>query len=83
MAGRTSKLVILESRCVDCGAPFRFMTTFGALRRREVNRRCARHKRPGVRVEATNVGPDKDSEGRQREAIEEYAVSREVMSRLD
>jgi hypothetical protein len=60
MAGRTSKLVILESQCVDCGAPSRFMTTSGALRRREVNRRCALHKWPGVRVEATPSQKDVD-----------------------
>jgi hypothetical protein len=52
LAGHTSPLAILESQCVDCGAPFRFMTTVGALRRREVNRRCALHKRPGARVGA-------------------------------
>jgi hypothetical protein len=60
MAGRTSKLVILESRCGDCGAPFRFMTTLGALRRREVNRRCPLHKRPGVRVTAPPSQEDID-----------------------
>jgi hypothetical protein len=36
LAGHTSPLAILESQCVDCGAPFQFMTTLGALRRREV-----------------------------------------------
>jgi hypothetical protein len=50
--GRTSTLAICRSRCASCGDRFEFMTTVGAWRRREVNRRCARHKRPGVRVMA-------------------------------
>jgi hypothetical protein len=45
--GRKSTLVILESRCADCGAPFRFMATALMARRRDVNRRCALHKHPG------------------------------------
>jgi hypothetical protein len=51
-AGHTSTLAVCQSRCASCGEQFEFMTTFGAFRRREVNRRCARHKRPGVRVRA-------------------------------
>lgn len=49
-AGHTSTLAICRSRCAACGEHFEFMTTLGAWRRREVNRRCARHKRPGVGV---------------------------------
>jgi hypothetical protein len=47
--GRKSTLVILESRCADCGAPFRFMATALMARRRDVNRRCELHKQPGRR----------------------------------
>jgi hypothetical protein len=45
--GRKTSLVILESRCAECGALFRFMTTGTMARRRDVNRRCERHKQPG------------------------------------
>jgi uncharacterized protein (DUF1330 family) len=42
--------VICRRRCACRGDQFEFMATFGAWRRREVNRRCALHKRPGMRV---------------------------------
>jgi hypothetical protein len=45
--GRKTSLVILESRCAQCGALFRFMATGTMARHRDVNRRCERHKQPG------------------------------------
>jgi hypothetical protein len=55
--GRKSTLVILESRCADCGAPFRFMATALMARRRDVNRRCGLHKQPGRPVNQRTSTP--------------------------
>ena len=48
--GHKSKLIVLQTRCADCGEPFRFMTTAGRVKQRVVNRRCEQHKSPGRRV---------------------------------
>jgi len=48
--GHESTLLVFQSRCAECGAPFRFMTTEGRAKRRDVSRRCEIHKRPGVPV---------------------------------
>jgi hypothetical protein len=48
--GHESTLIVLQSRCADCGASFRFMTTEGCVKQRALSRRCELHKRPGVPV---------------------------------
>jgi hypothetical protein len=49
--GRTITMWRLRSCCADCGRPFEFVATKTRVRRREdFNRRCERHRRPGVRV---------------------------------
>jgi hypothetical protein len=48
--GGRSKLAVLWSECAECGAPFEFLTTQGAIRRGALNRRCPRHKHPGRKV---------------------------------
>jgi hypothetical protein len=50
---------ILESRCADCGAPFTFMVGRASLRRRQWNRRCEDHKRPGVRAVPKTARPQR------------------------
>jgi hypothetical protein len=50
--GHCSELIVLRSRCAECGAPFRFMTTPGQIKRRALNRRCDVHKKPGVPVQS-------------------------------
>ena len=55
--GRKSTLVILESRCAECAALFRFMATAYMARRRDVNRRCERHKQPGRPVNRRTPTP--------------------------
>ena len=45
--GQPSALATWLTRCAECGDEFEFKTSvFGAPR----NRRCVKHKRPGVRV---------------------------------
>jgi hypothetical protein len=38
-AGHASTLLVLQSRCAECGAFFTFMTTAGRAKQREINRR--------------------------------------------
>jgi hypothetical protein len=46
--GRETQLLIWQSTCPTCGAPFE--TTTPCRRLKDPNRRCARHHRPGRRV---------------------------------
>ena len=55
--GRRSTLVVLESRCADCGSPFRFMATGTMAKRHAVNRRCELHKQPGRPVNRRTSTP--------------------------
>jgi hypothetical protein len=48
--GTTARLWTLEARCADCGEPFRVVASRAMIRRREFNRRCDKHKRPGTRT---------------------------------
>jgi hypothetical protein len=47
--GTLTLLAVWVSFCAECGEPFRFRTPLRAGRF-QPNRRCAAHKRPGVRV---------------------------------
>jgi hypothetical protein len=58
--GHESTLIVLRSRCAECGAPFEFMTTRGRLTRGAINRRCDHHKRPGVQVRPRRRAPRAD-----------------------
>ena len=52
--GRRIELQVWQSACAVCGAAFEFKTP---MRDRFVpNRRCAAHKRPGIRVAASFKG---------------------------
>src|ERR1700730_7655990 len=48
--GRGSIWLVLESRCAVCHARFRYKTTRSAIGSDHFNRRCARHKMPGLPV---------------------------------
>ena len=48
--GRRVRLVALTSCCADCGAPFEYTTSELAVALGHFNRRCSRHKAPGVPV---------------------------------
>jgi hypothetical protein len=48
--GGTTQLAIWESRCAECDEAFQFKTTARIRKLRQPNRRCRRHRRPGVRV---------------------------------
>jgi hypothetical protein len=48
--GRGSIWLVLESRCAICQARFRYKTTRTAIGSDHFNRRCARHKMPGLPV---------------------------------
>ena len=43
-------LWILLSHCAECRSPFTIKVSRSNLKRRDFNRRCQKHKRPGVRV---------------------------------
>jgi hypothetical protein len=49
--GRGSIWLVLESRCAVCQARFRYKTTRLAIGSDHFNRRCARHKMPGLPVD--------------------------------
>lgn len=53
--GSTTRLTVLRSHCAKCGEPFEFTATDENIGRGMVNRRCAEHKRPGVKVRAKAV----------------------------
>lgn len=59
--GEPSTMIELASHCAECGAPFRLRITKGAVRKREFNRRCDRHKRPGVRVPDVLAPPQREA----------------------
>jgi hypothetical protein len=46
--GAPSQVLVWEAPCWTCGEPFQVRASLGGAR--GLNRRCARHKRPGVRV---------------------------------
>ena len=49
--GRETALVVLRSDCAQCGASFTFkVPALVAWRKLMLSRRCAAHKRPGVKV---------------------------------
>ncbi|MFA1626064.1 hypothetical protein ACDY96_25920 [Rhizobium mongolense] len=55
---RVTELAIWESRCPECGEAFTFQTsvTRGIV---SPNRRCARHRKPGIKVRMNaNAGGD-------------------------
>jgi hypothetical protein len=56
-AGYESRLIVLKSRCAECGALFEFMTTGSKVKKREVNRRCELHRQPGIRIEQRRRTP--------------------------
>ena len=62
-SGHESTLIVLQSRCAECGASFRFMTTEGRAKQREVSRRCELHKRPGVPVRVQQRAARKEAVG--------------------
>lgn len=47
--GGIATINVWQSACVECGSLFEFSTP-AASSKFEPNRRCQRHKRPGVRV---------------------------------
>ena len=51
LGGRWIDLPVVESACPDCGEPFRAKATKRAILRREVTRRCASCRKPGVPVD--------------------------------
>lgn len=52
--GSHTQLAVWQSHCAECGAPFQFRAP--ARKRKLIpNRRCDRHKRPGVRVRAVQA----------------------------
>jgi predicted Zn finger-like uncharacterized protein len=51
LGGRCIDLLVVESACPDCGELFRVKATKSAIRRREVTRRCANCRKPGVPVD--------------------------------
>ncbi len=57
--GRMTELAIWESRCPECGDPFTFQTsvTRGIV---SPNRRCARHRKPGIKVKSLNANAGGD-----------------------
>lgn len=48
--GRRIQLIVLESRCAECGSYFRYKTTRRAMQERHFNRRCSLHRAPGTPV---------------------------------
>lgn len=47
--GTMAELIVWQSGCAECGAPFEF-TTPAKSSKFEPNRRCQKHKRPGQKV---------------------------------
>jgi hypothetical protein len=47
--GAMSKLALWRSSCAQCRAPFVFKTP-KSIKRFEPNRRCPKHRQPGMRV---------------------------------
>jgi hypothetical protein len=51
----SQSVIVLQSRCAECGASFRFMRTEERVKQRAFSRRCELHKRPGVPVRAQQL----------------------------
>jgi len=52
--GTQAVILIWASHCADCGEEFRCSTPAAAAKW-QPNRRCAKHKRPGVRVRSAGA----------------------------
>lgn len=50
--GTMATILVWQACCAHCGEPFQF-TAPAASKKFEPNRRCQKHKRPGVRVKVT------------------------------
>ena len=74
----------LQSNCAECGKSFQLSATAGAMRAGHLNRRCDRHKRPGVPVNpraVTAVTPRIRQDDPARELAEVQAAKQALTQR--